>query len=126
YFLFDLPFCNGMDLRGVPLRERRALLQRILDAAPGDLDRDAVQFSATFNAAPEDLLASACHMSLEGVIGKRADAPYRAGRSPAWIKLKCGQRQEFVIGGYSAPKGSRSNFGALLLGVYDDAGALPG
>ncbi|WP_446526943.1 ATP dependent DNA ligase, partial [Photobacterium swingsii] len=63
---------------------------------------------------------------LEGVIGKRADAPYRAGRSPAWIKLKCGQRQEFVVGGYSAPKGSRSNFGALLLGVYDDAGALPG
>ncbi|MGS0624067.1 DNA ligase D [Ralstonia sp. VS2407] len=124
YYLFDIPFCNGMDLRGVPLRERRALLQRILDAAPGDLDRDAVLFSGTFNAAPEDLLSSACSMSLEGVIGKRADAPYRAGRSPAWIKLKCGQRQEFVIGGYSAPKGSRSGFGALLLGVYDDAGKL--
>lgn len=124
YYLFDIPFCNGMDLRGVPLRERRALLQRILDAAPGDLDRDAVLFSGTFQAAPEDLLSSACSMSLEGVIGKRADAPYRAGRSPAWIKLKCGQRQEFVIGGYSAPKGSRSGFGALLLGVYDDAGAL--
>ncbi|CAJ0685659.1 DNA ligase D [Ralstonia wenshanensis] len=124
YYLFDIPFCNGMDLRGVPLRERRALLQRILDAAPGDLDRDAVLFSGTFNAAPEDLLSSACSMSLEGVIGKRADAPYRAGRSPAWIKLKCGQRQEFVIGGYSAPKGSRSGFGALLLGVYDDEGKL--
>lgn len=124
YYLFDIPFCNGMDLRGVPLRERRALLQRILEAAPGDLDRDAVLFSGTFNAAPEDLLSSACSMSLEGVIGKRADAPYRAGRSPAWIKLKCGQRQEFVIGGYSAPKGSRSGFGALLLGVYDDAGKL--
>lgn len=124
YYLFDIPFCNGMDLRGVPLRERRALLQRILDAAPGDLDRDAVLFSGTFNAAPEDLLSSACSMSLEGVIGKRADAPYRAGRSPAWIKLKCGQRQEFVIGGYSAPKGRRSGFGALLLGVYDDAGKL--
>lgn len=124
YYLFDLPFCNGMDLRGVPLRERRALLQRILDAAPGELDREAVLFSGTFNAPAEDLLASACSMSLEGVIGKRADAPYRAGRSPAWIKLKCGQRQEFVIGGYSAPKGSRSSFGALLLGVYDDAGKL--
>lgn len=124
YYLFDIPFCNGMDLRGVPLRERRALLQRILDAAPGDLDRDAVLFSGTFNAAPEDLLSSACSMSLEGVIGKRADAPYRAGRSPAWIKLKCGQRQEFVIGGYSAPKGSRSGYGALLLGVYDDEGKL--
>lgn len=124
YFLFDLPFCNGMDLRGVPLRERRALLQRILAAAPGELDRNAVQFSATFDAAPEDLLASACGMSMEGIIGKRSDAPYRAGRSTAWIKLKCGQRQEFVIGGYSAPKGSRSGFGALLLGVYDDAGTL--
>lgn len=124
YYLFDIPFCNGMDLRAVPLRERRALLQRILDAAPGDLDRDAVQFSATFDAPADDLLASACRMSLEGVIGKRADAPYRAGRSPAWIKLKCGQRQEFVIGGYSAPKGSRSGFGALLLGVHDDAGNL--
>ena len=124
YYLFDVPFCNGMDLRNVPLRERRALLQRILEAAPGDLDRDAVQFSGTFHAAPEDLLASACSMSLEGVIGKRADAPYRAGRSPAWIKLKCGQRQEFVIGGYSAPKGSRSGFGALLLGVYDNTGTL--
>ncbi|MDE2201750.1 MAG: DNA ligase D [Burkholderiaceae bacterium] len=124
YFLFDIPFCNGMDLRGVPLRERRALLQRILDAAPGDLERDAVLFSGTFNAAPDDLLASACSMALEGVIGKRSDAPYRSGRGPAWIKLKCGQRQEFVIGGYSAPKGSRSGFGALLLGVVDDAGAL--
>ena len=124
YYLFDIPFCNGMDLRGVPLRERRALLKRILDAAPGDLDREAVLFSGTFHAAPEDLLASACSMSLEGVIGKRADAPYRAGRSPAWIKLKCGQRQEFVIGGYSAPKGSRSGFGALLLGVYDNEGTL--
>jgi bifunctional non-homologous end joining protein LigD len=124
YYLFDLPFCNGMDLRNVPLRERRALLQRILDAAPGDLDREAVLFSGAFNAPPEDLLASACSMSLEGVIGKRADAAYRSGRSPAWIKLKCGQRQEFVIGGYSAPKGSRSGFGALLLGVYDDAGKL--
>jgi len=124
YYLFDLPFCNGMDLRNVPLRERRALLQRVVQAAPGKLDHDAVQFSATFDAPPEDLLASACRMSLEGVIGKRANAPYRAGRSPTWIKLKCGQRQEFVIGGYTAPKGSRSGFGALLLGVHDDAGTL--
>ncbi|AXV82494.1 DNA ligase D [Ralstonia solanacearum] len=124
YVLFDLPYCNGVDLRGVPLRERRALLERIVEAAPGALDREAIAYSARLDAPPSQLLASACGMSMEGIIGKRADAPYRSGRGPTWIKLKCGQRQAFVIGGYSAPKGSRSGFGALLLGVYADDGAL--
>lgn len=124
YVLFDLPYCNGMDLRGVPLRERRALLERIIGAASDALDREAIAFSNRLDAPPGPLLASACRLSMEGIIGKRADAPYRAGRSRAWIKLKCGRRQAFVIGGYSAPKGSRSSLGALLLGVYDDDGAL--
>ena len=62
--------------------------------------------------------------SLEGVIGKRADSPYVSARSPAWIKLKCTQRQEFVIGGYTDPKGSRTGIGSLLLGVHDVHGSI--
>jgi bifunctional non-homologous end joining protein LigD len=69
-------------------------------------------------------LKSACDMALEGIIGKRRDSGYTSGRSSAWIKLKCRRRQEFVIGGYSEPSGSRAAFGALLLGVYDSKGKL--
>ncbi len=70
------------------------------------------------------MLEAACRMKLEGVIGKRVDAPYVSTRSNTWIKLKCTQRQEFVIGGYTEPKGSRQGLGSLLLGVHDSAGRL--
>ncbi len=120
YYLFDLPFYADHDLRSVPLLERRALLEQLTEKSSSP----QLRFSDSFKAAPRDLIASACKLGLEGLIAKRADAGYSAGRSTDWIKLKCGQRQEFVICGYTDPKGARSGLGALLLGVHDDKGEL--
>ncbi|HEY2021961.1 DNA ligase D [Paraburkholderia sp.] len=119
-YLFDLPFLNGYDLRGVPLEQRRALLRALLEG----VDDRVLRFSNDFAFGADELLKSACDMALEGIIGKRRDSGYMSGRSSSWIKLKCRRRQEFVIGGYSEPSGSRAAFGALLLGVYDSAGRL--
>ena len=120
YYLFDLPYCAGHDLRDVPLLQRRAVLQRIVERRP----HEKVRFSAVFDARPEDVLASACRLGLEGVIAKRRNSAYVLRRSSDWVKLKCGQRQEFVIGGYTDPKGSRAGIGSLLLGVHDARGHL--
>jgi len=120
YYLFDVPYCAGYDLRQVPLLERRSVLQRIVERKP----HDKVRFSAVFDASPADVLASACQLGLEGVIAKRKNAAYVLRRSSDWVKLKCGQRQEFVIGGYTDPKGSRTGIGSLLLGVHDKEGRL--
>lgn len=121
YVVFDLPYCNGFDLRAAALIDRRALLRKLMQAVPAG---GTLSFSDDFDATPAALLRSACRMGLEGVIGKRGDAPYVSRRSTSWIKLKCGQRQEFVIGGYTDPQGTRRGFGALLLGVHDEAGRL--
>jgi bifunctional non-homologous end joining protein LigD len=123
-YLFDLPYACGHDLRGVPLQARRAFLQGLLAAGGQRSDSDAIRFSEAFEATPESVLASACRMGLEGVIAKRRGSAYRSARSTDWVKLKCGQRQAFVIGGYTAPQGSRTGLGALLLGVHDAQGAL--
>ena len=120
YFLFDAPYCNGYDLRDVPLVERRAALEQILKKAKSD----KVRFSAEFGNNPDELVVAACKVGLEGVIGKRRDSRYVSRRSPEWIKLKCGLRQEFVIGGFTDPKGSRKGVGSLLLGTYDREGVL--
>jgi bifunctional non-homologous end joining protein LigD len=120
YYLFDLPFCAGYDLRDVPLVERRDVLQRIVERKP----HAKVRFSALFDEPPQQVLASACQIGLEGVIGKRASSPYVSRRSPDWIKLKCGHRQEFVIGGFTDPQGTRLGIGSLLLGVHDSDGRL--
>ncbi|AJW99862.1 DNA ligase D [Burkholderia gladioli] len=115
FFVFDLPFLDGRALADLPLDTRRERLA----ACFGGAGRQAVQLSPTLEGEPAELLAAASRAGLEGLIGKRADSPYRAGRSASWIKLKCRQRQEFVIGGFSEPRGSRSGFGALLLGVHE-------
>ncbi len=120
YWLFDLMFLDGRDLRNLPLEERRAMLADLLGGKPAA----PLRLSEVFDAAPRDLLASAAKLGFEGIVGKRRGSTYVSKRSPDWIKLKQHRRQEFVIGGYTAPKGSRSGFGALLLGVYDDAGKL--
>jgi len=120
YYLFDLPFCAGHDLREVPLVERRAVLQRIVERKP----HPNVRFSTVFDVAPQEMLASACRLGLEGVIAKRRDSAYMGRRSSDWIKLKCKLRQEFVIGGWTDPKGSRTGIGSLLLGVHEDDGKL--
>ena len=116
YYLFDLPFLGGQDLRQLPLQERRQTLRQLLEHNESPL----LQFSADFDQPVQSLLDSACRLELEGLIGKRVDSPYSGRRSPDWIKLKCKQRQEFVIVGFTDPKGSRSGFGALLLALHDD------
>lgn len=121
FFVFDLPFADGRDLRECPLAERRGRLRELLADLPAD---SRIRFSEDFAVTPQDLLHTACQMRMEGLIGKRSDALYVSGRNSSWIKLKCTQRQEFVIGGYTDPKGSRTGLGALMLGVYDDNGRL--
>jgi len=120
YFIFDAPYLKGYDLRDVPLVERRAVLEAVL----AKTESEAVRFSAEFGTDPAELVVAACKLGLEGVIGKRRDSRYVTRRSPEWIKLKCGQRQEFVIGGYTDPQGSRTGIGSLLLGTYDKDGVL--
>ena len=78
-----------------------------------------MRFSDDLTGSAQEVLEHACKLKLEGLIGKQADSVYVAGRTKSWIKLKCRQRQDFVIVGYTAPQGSRHGFGALLLGVYD-------
>jgi bifunctional non-homologous end joining protein LigD len=120
YWVFDLPFHDGKDLRGEPLARRRETLAGLVAGLP----RPLVSFSEELGADAQALMRIACDMGLEGLIGKRRDAPYQAGRSRTWIKLKCTQRQEFVVGGFTEPAGSREGLGSLLLGVRDDAGRL--
>lgn len=118
-----MPFSGGFDLRNVPLIDRRAALETLLAQTPA-ADAHTVRFSQAFDAPAAEVLTAACQLGLEGVIGKRKDSVYRSARSPDWIKLKCQRRQEFVIGGYTAPQSSRQGLGALLLGVYDSQGQL--
>ena len=120
YYLFDLPFHAGRDLRRMPLHERQRLLGQALQ---GKLS-DPIRLSEGFDQAAGDLLASACKLGLEGVIGKRLSSPYSGRRSADWIKVKCQQRQEFVVVGYTPAAGARTGFGALLLGVHDADGVL--
>jgi len=120
YFAFDLLFDAQGDLRGAPWTERRERLVALMQ----DLQRDVVRLSDAFDARPADLLSSACSIGFEGIIGKRKSSPYAGRRNSDWIKLKCLKRQEFVIGGYTDPAGSRVGLGSLLLGVHDDQGAL--
>jgi bifunctional non-homologous end joining protein LigD len=121
YYLFDLPFLNGMDLREVPVEQRRAALSTVLERS----EDEVLRFSEDFGETPDTLLNTACQMKMEGLIGKRVGSPYVSRRSGDWIKLKCKRRQEFVVVGFSDPKGARSKFGALLLALHDeDSGEL--
>jgi bifunctional non-homologous end joining protein LigD len=119
-YLFDLPRHEGEDITQLPLRERKARLRRALEFG------GPIRYTPHRNGEHgEELYRQACEKGLEGVIAKRADSPYRSGgRSRDWLKLKCHAEQELVIGGYTAPKGSRTEFGALLVGHYDDRGVL--
>jgi bifunctional non-homologous end joining protein LigD len=119
-FAFDLLWLNGEDLRSLPLRERRDRLRALLEPAEGPL----LRFSDDFAEDPHSLLASASKMRLEGLMGKRTDAPYRSGRTKDWIKLKTGLRQEFVIAGFTRPEGAHSGVDSLMLGVYELDGSL--
>ena len=100
-------------MRGLPLLERKA---RLRDALSWD---DPLRLNPYRREAGEAMFEEACAKGWEGVIAKRADSVYTAKRSRDWLKFKCEAGQELVIGGYTAPRGSREEFGALLVGVYD-------
>jgi DNA ligase D-like protein (predicted ligase) len=118
YYVFDLLFADGHDVRGLPLRERKKLLLQVLAFD------DPVRVTAYRERDGQRFFEQACRDGWEGLIAKRADAPYRAGRSKNWLKFKCENSQEFLICGYTEPQGSRAHFGALLLGYYDGDGRL--
>ncbi|MCA9291953.1 MAG: DNA ligase D [Phycisphaerales bacterium] len=122
YYLFDLPFVDGCDLRRAALRDRKACLERIVRGAP--LAAPTVQYCEHIVGRGPIVYAEAARAGLEGIIAKRADASYESRRSSAWLKIKCTLRQEFVVGGFTDPSGTRSGFGALLLGHHDPHGAL--
>jgi DNA ligase D-like protein (predicted ligase) len=113
-YLFDLLVLGKSDLTRLPLRARKTVLRAALTFD------DPLRFSAHRNTDGEAFYDEACRHGWEGLIAKRASSTYTAGRSRDWLKLKCGQRQEFVIGGFTEPRGARVGFGALLLGYYQD------
>ncbi len=116
YYAFDLPFGPTGDLRERPLVERKSLLRELLDSHQDELS-GKVRLSAHVVGNGPEFFANAGKLGLEGTIAKRAVSPYSSGRGRDWLKIKCGQRQEFTIVGYTQPGGSRTRFGALLLGT---------
>ena len=117
YFVFDVLHLDGHDSTGLSLVERKAILRRLVDQAPSS--NTIVRYSPHFEGDGADVLREACRMGLEGIVSKRRDLPYESGRSRNWLKTKCVKRQEFVIGGFTDPEGSRSGIGALLVGVNE-------
>jgi len=113
YFVFDLLYLDGYDLRGVALSHRRDLLEEVLTPGP------VVRISEAFPGAGEALLEAARETGLEGILAKHATSTYESRRSLEWQKIKLNTEQEFVIGGFTEPQGDRQYFGALVLGVHD-------
>jgi bifunctional non-homologous end joining protein LigD len=116
FYVFDILRFAGEDVTAQPLRARKALLRRAL------VFDDPIRMSVHRNGDGEAFFAEACRKGWEGLIAKRADAPYTHGRSRDWLKFKCSAEQELVVGGYTAPRGSRTDLGALLLGYYGQGG----
>jgi len=113
YYVFDLLYEGGKDIRGRPLLERKDLLQEHLSLT------DPIRFTEHRQGDGVAYFEEACRQRWEGLIAKRADARYQSGRTKDWLKFKCENSQELVIGGFTDPQGSRTHFGALLLGYYD-------
>jgi bifunctional non-homologous end joining protein LigD len=113
FYIFDLLHLAGHDTTALTLRARKSLLRRALGF------HGHVRLTPHRNRDGEALFRDACRKGWEGLIAKRADSPYVHGRSRDWLKLKCSAEQELVIGGYTPPKGSRTDLGALLLGYYE-------
>ncbi|MBR9977789.1 MAG: non-homologous end-joining DNA ligase [Bacteroidetes bacterium] len=117
YYLFDLPFFDGVDLSGYPLKRRKAVLKAACDY------RHHIRFSAHRVRDGENYYREAAQKGWEGIMAKKADSTYAHSRSPNWLKFKCARGQEFVIGGFTEPEGERPGFGALLIG-YHEGGEL--
>jgi len=113
FYVFDVLRADGEDTTALPLRERKARLRKLLRF------EGPIRYTQHRNRDGEALFREACRIGWEGLIAKRADSRYVHGRSRDWLKFKCSAEQELVIGGYTPPKGSRTELGALLLGYYD-------
>ncbi|HEY5575666.1 MAG TPA: non-homologous end-joining DNA ligase, partial [Clostridiaceae bacterium] len=120
FYIFDVPYYAGYDLRGVALADRRVLLKKIMTAATDQ----RLRMSEDIGTNGSEILLSACGLGMEGLVGKRKDSHYVSERSGDWIKLKCRKRQEFVIVGYTDSKRGAGEIGALLLGFFDEGGQL--
>lgn len=113
YYIFDIIYLDGYDLRALPLRYRKELLKKALSF------RDPLRFTTHVEREGVAYYQEACSRGWEGIMAKRYDSPYVPVRSRDWLKFKCVSEQELVIGGYTDPRGSRTGFGALLVGYYD-------
>lgn len=116
YYCFDLLYLNDKDLRGKPLIERKMELKRLI----GKIRSPLIRFSDHLSKNAEEFFHASCEQQLEGIVSKDKNASYVSGRTGLWMKTKCQKQQEFVIGGYTEPRGNRSSLGALLLGVYEN------
>jgi bifunctional non-homologous end joining protein LigD len=114
FYAFDLLHLDGRDLRTLPLLDRKEALRKLLARAP-----KSIRFTDHLAGKGETFYREACRAGLEGIVCKKGSAPRRPGRGKDWLKVKCLERQEFVIGGWTAPEGSRGGFGALLLGTFE-------
>jgi bifunctional non-homologous end joining protein LigD len=114
FYAFDLLHLDGEDLRGEAFEARKSALAKLLPATTGKL-----RPSETLDGEGETIRRHACRLGLEGIVSKRRDAPYRSGRTDDWLKAKCGQRQEFVIGGFMPSTAARNTIGSLALGIYE-------
>jgi bifunctional non-homologous end joining protein LigD len=115
YYVFDLLFLEDQDLRGIALQQRKSMLEALVGDTEGP-----IRFSDHQLGSGPPFFESACRMALEGVVSKQMSAPYKSGRTRDWLKSKCVERQEFVIGGFTKPTAKVRGIGALLLGYYDD------
>ncbi|MDX5434043.1 MAG: non-homologous end-joining DNA ligase, partial [Halomonas sp.] len=122
YQIFDLPYLAGYALASVPLLQRKRTLEALLGAA--DMRTGTIRYSDHIETHGSAFHERACQMGLEGIISKRADSRYQQKRSRDWLKVKCVSHEEFVIGGYTDPSGSRSGFGSLLMGAYGKQGLV--
>ena len=113
YYLFDVLHLGGFDLKGLPLRTRKGLLRKAV------LFHGPLRFLEHRTGQGEALFREARREGWEGVVAKKADSPYQVGRSRAWLKLKCAQRQDLVLCGFTEPEGRRKGFGALLVGYWE-------
>jgi bifunctional non-homologous end joining protein LigD len=120
YFLFDLLALDGYVLTGCKLEDRKRVLEQVIARAP----KGPLRYTDHVIGRGPEFYASACKASLEGIISKRKNDPYLSERSRGWLKVKCTGREEFVIVGWTDPRGSRRYFGSLLLAYYDAEGQL--
>jgi bifunctional non-homologous end joining protein LigD len=120
YSLFDLLAFDGYVLTGCKLEDRKRVLEQIIARAP----KGPILYSDHVLGHRPDFYASACAARLEGIVSKRRDGIYLSERTRGWFKVKCTGREEFVIVGWTDPRGSRRHFGSLLLGYYDSEGRL--